>query len=140
MNVKELYNFLDKKIPRELSAEWDNDGLMCAPAPEKEVKKVIKELNEPLGAPGFPWGKIYKAYLFENIRFCTRKIFCTFFAFSGKRWTKTRNGGILFTACAERERPDERTTHCGTFASVAGPGLAGFYRRLRAGGRASGQL
>lgn len=35
----------------------------------KEVKKVIKELNEPLGAPGFPWGKIYKAYLFENIRF-----------------------------------------------------------------------
>ena len=41
MNVRELYAFLDKKIPRELSCEWDNDGLMCCPEPDREVKRVL---------------------------------------------------------------------------------------------------
>ena len=35
----------------------------------ENAKKIIGELNRPLGAPGFPWGKIYKAYLFNNVRF-----------------------------------------------------------------------
>ena len=29
MTVKELYDLLDKMIPRALSADWDNDGLAC---------------------------------------------------------------------------------------------------------------
>ena len=37
MTVKELYSYLDKKIPTSLSCEWDNDGLMCCPEPDREV-------------------------------------------------------------------------------------------------------
>ncbi len=43
--IKELYDYLDTEIPRALSCEWDNDGLMvcadaCAPA-----KKVLLALD-----------------------------------------------------------------------------------------------
>jgi dinuclear metal center YbgI/SA1388 family protein len=42
---RELYNYLDKMMPKELSCDWDNDGLMCASKPEAEVKKVLITLD-----------------------------------------------------------------------------------------------
>ena len=41
MTVNELSRYMNEKIPRELSCSWDNDGLMCCPNGEKEVKKVL---------------------------------------------------------------------------------------------------
>ena len=41
MTVNELYAKLDTRIPSALSCEWDNDGLMCCPDGEREVKKVL---------------------------------------------------------------------------------------------------
>ncbi len=45
MTVKELYKKLDALIPRALSCEWDNDGLMCCPDGEREVRKVLVSLD-----------------------------------------------------------------------------------------------
>ncbi len=41
MTVKQLYEYLNQKIPPALSCEWDNDGLMCVPSPEREVRRVL---------------------------------------------------------------------------------------------------
>lgn len=41
MNVKELYSFLNDRIPKSLSCDWDNDGLMCASDTEREVRRAI---------------------------------------------------------------------------------------------------
>lgn len=41
MTVSELYAFLNEKIPPSLSCEWDNDGLMCCPDPDREVRRVL---------------------------------------------------------------------------------------------------
>ena len=40
-SVERFYDYFNNIIPSELSCEWDNDGRMCVPAPEKEVKKVL---------------------------------------------------------------------------------------------------
>ncbi len=45
MTVKELYKELDTRIPRTLSCEWDNDGLMCCPDGDRQVKKVLVALD-----------------------------------------------------------------------------------------------
>lgn len=45
MTVSELYRFLENKIPKRLSCEWDNDGLMCCPDPDRDVKKVLLALD-----------------------------------------------------------------------------------------------
>lgn len=45
MTVKELYNYLETRFPRSLSAEWDNDGLSCCPEPEKQVRRVLVALD-----------------------------------------------------------------------------------------------
>ena len=45
MKTRELYNELDARIPRSLSCEWDNDGLMCCPNSNNEVKKVLIALD-----------------------------------------------------------------------------------------------
>ena len=45
MTVRELYSMLENKYPRELSASWDNDGLMCCADPGAEVKKVLLSLD-----------------------------------------------------------------------------------------------
>ena len=45
MTVGELYAFLNEKIPPSLSCDWDNDGLMCCPDPEADVKKVLVALD-----------------------------------------------------------------------------------------------
>lgn len=44
-NVKELYDYLDKKIPRALSCEWDNDGLMVCADADKSVRRVLLALD-----------------------------------------------------------------------------------------------
>ncbi|MBR6411140.1 MAG: Nif3-like dinuclear metal center hexameric protein [Clostridia bacterium] len=41
MRVKELYEALDARIPGSLSCEWDNDGLMVCPDPDREVKRIL---------------------------------------------------------------------------------------------------
>lgn len=41
MTVRELYEKLEERIPKELSMEWDNDGLMCSSDDQKEVKKIL---------------------------------------------------------------------------------------------------
>ena len=45
MTVKELYRYLNERIPTSLSCEWDNDGLMCCPDAEREVRKVLITLD-----------------------------------------------------------------------------------------------
>ena len=45
MTVKELYDYLDKKIPSSLSCEWDNDGLMCCPKPDRQAAKILVTLD-----------------------------------------------------------------------------------------------
>jgi dinuclear metal center YbgI/SA1388 family protein len=44
-NVKELYDYLDKKIPRSLSCEWDNDGLMVCADASAPVRRVLLALD-----------------------------------------------------------------------------------------------
>lgn len=41
MTVSELYEYLNGRIPSSLSCDWDNDGLMCCPEPEREVRRVL---------------------------------------------------------------------------------------------------
>ncbi len=45
VSATELYRYLDKSIPKSLSCDWDNDGLMCCPDPEKNVHKVLLTLD-----------------------------------------------------------------------------------------------
>jgi dinuclear metal center YbgI/SA1388 family protein len=45
MKVKELYAFYNDRIPPALTEEGDNDGLMCCPSPEREVKTIIFALD-----------------------------------------------------------------------------------------------
>lgn len=45
MKVQEFYQQLEERIPRELSCEWDNDGLMVCGDPQKEVKRVLIALD-----------------------------------------------------------------------------------------------
>lgn len=45
MTVRELYDYLNEKIPPSLSCDWDNDGLMCCPLPDATVKKVLIALD-----------------------------------------------------------------------------------------------
>ena len=45
MTVREIYGILDKKIPAELSCEWDNDGLMCCPDGGHGVRRVLVALD-----------------------------------------------------------------------------------------------
>ena len=45
ISAMELHRALDRAIPRSLSAEWDNDGLMCCPSPEKSVNRVLVTLD-----------------------------------------------------------------------------------------------
>ena len=41
MTVYELNKYMNERIPKELSCSWDNDGLMCCPDGNREVKKVL---------------------------------------------------------------------------------------------------
>lgn len=43
--VDELYRYLNEKFPEELRCDWDNDGLMVADDPEREVYRVLCALD-----------------------------------------------------------------------------------------------
>lgn len=43
--VDDLYRFLSEKFPEELRCEWDNDGLMTASDPKREVVRVLCTLD-----------------------------------------------------------------------------------------------
>ena len=45
MTVRELIDSLERAIPRSLSCEWDNDGAMCVPDPDKNVGCVLVTLD-----------------------------------------------------------------------------------------------
>ena len=45
MTVKELYRILEERFPPSLSAEWDNDGVMCCPDPDAPVRRVLCTLD-----------------------------------------------------------------------------------------------
>lgn len=45
MNVQTLYREMEKRIPRALSCEWDNDGLMVCADLEREIKRVLVALD-----------------------------------------------------------------------------------------------
>lgn len=45
MTVGTLYAELERRIPRSLSCDWDNDGLMCCPDAEAPVRRVLVALD-----------------------------------------------------------------------------------------------
>ena len=45
MTVSKLYELLNERIPPSLSCEWDNDGVMCLPEPDREVKRILVSLD-----------------------------------------------------------------------------------------------
>ena len=45
MTVYELYKQLCERIPPSLACEWDNDGVMCMPDPDREVKRILLPLD-----------------------------------------------------------------------------------------------
>ena len=45
MTVNELYQKLNERIPRALSCQWDNDGLMCCPDGRAEARRVLVTLD-----------------------------------------------------------------------------------------------
>ena len=45
MTIRELYAFFEEKIPRALSCDWDNDGLMVCADDQKEVRRVLVALD-----------------------------------------------------------------------------------------------
>ena len=45
MNRRELYAFLEEKMPPSLREEWDNDGVMCADDMQREVSRVLCTLD-----------------------------------------------------------------------------------------------
>ena len=45
MNSKYIEEYFDRILPRSLSCEWDNDGLMICSEPGKDIKKAKKVLE-----------------------------------------------------------------------------------------------
>ena len=43
--ISEIYHFLERALPSSLSCDWDNDGIMCMPDPDREVTKVLLALD-----------------------------------------------------------------------------------------------
>ena len=74
MTVKELYDLLDKMIPRALSADWDNDGLACLPEKSREVRRVLIALDatapvvERAVAGGFDLLLTHHPLLFSGVK------------------------------------------------------------------------
>ena len=53
MKIKELYEYLNEDIPKELSCHWDNDGLMAAGDLYAEAKNVLISLDATEAAVRF---------------------------------------------------------------------------------------
>ena len=45
VTVNELYKYLENAVPGDLSCDWDNDGKMVLPCPDRTVKKVLITLD-----------------------------------------------------------------------------------------------
>ena len=45
MTFYQLYTVLNEKYPKELSCEWDNDGLMCSFDLNRQVKSILVALD-----------------------------------------------------------------------------------------------
>ena len=45
MRFDNFYAFLEGLAPRELSASWDNDGVMCIADKDLDVKRVLVALD-----------------------------------------------------------------------------------------------
>ena len=45
MNVREIYDLINERIPENLSEEWDNDGIMCCPDDLAEINRVLITLD-----------------------------------------------------------------------------------------------
>jgi len=45
MTFRSLYRELNLMYPESLRCEWDNDGIMCMPYPDADVKKVLISLD-----------------------------------------------------------------------------------------------
>lgn len=45
MTASELYRILNERIPTSLSCDWDNDGVMCLPEPNREIKRILLALD-----------------------------------------------------------------------------------------------
>lgn len=41
MKINDLSRYMNERIPKALSCSWDNDGLMCCPDGEREVRSVL---------------------------------------------------------------------------------------------------
>ena len=50
MTVSTFYNKLSELYPQTLSSSWDNDGLMCCPDGDREIKKVLVSLDATMDA------------------------------------------------------------------------------------------
>ena len=45
MKLHDLHSALETRIPRAYACEWDNDGLMCTPDLDAEVRRVLCTLD-----------------------------------------------------------------------------------------------
>ncbi len=52
MTVSQLYRHIDAWYPKELSCDWDHDGVMCMPRADREVKKILLSLDVTKEAVG----------------------------------------------------------------------------------------
>lgn len=50
MTIRDFYEKLSELYPTSLSSSWDNDGLMCCPDSDREVKKVLVSLDATMEA------------------------------------------------------------------------------------------
>ena len=67
--VAELYSYLNGSIPKELSCDWDNDGLMCCPDNSREVTRVLFTLDVTERAAEYAIEGVFKGQIDQLKRF-----------------------------------------------------------------------
>ena len=81
MTVNELYAKLDELIPASLLCEWDNDGLMCCPNAQREVRRVLVCLDVTADAvnkaidEGFDAIVSHHPFIFKGLKAVTEESF-----------------------------------------------------------------
>ena len=77
MTVKELYEYIAAYAPRELSADWDNDGIACCTDEGQAVRRVLVALDatesvvEKAVAEGFDVLLTHHPMLFKGVKALT---------------------------------------------------------------------
>ena len=74
--VSEIHSYLDTLLPRSLSCEWDNDGLMVTGDKNAEVKKILFTLDITMQAVEYA-EKIGADLIISHHPLCKRRM--TFF-------------------------------------------------------------